>query len=429
MEKMSVDDKLAMIESRKAALASRKAQLDEREKKLEAKKSKLTDKQQPQGKLAMIEARKANLKKKVKAPGFSSSSSSSESSPDDEHEPGMATAAMVHDAKEAYRKERKMIRKQIKHSMKDHSQKVLQSLVKKELKKKSRETSGSSTEEAKDSEKTPGQQTAEAIYHKFMADGKTQVLDEQAMGRRPFKHGMHPGMRFRGPHGPQGKMFKDGSPTRQVHAMKNKMAYFMRQMFADKGMCKKLPLADPGNLVPRRHLSQAIPVNHPTKTFVAFPGEELMVELTFRNGNMRPYGKDCHLESSFDEASQAFFAPVKISLPETASNETFTVKVPVKILETADTYDQESTLFVGVTNWKGKEVGYAVPITVKLVEKMDETALYDKAMQLMAKNGMTFDQEGNFEKAIQALKEAGYNVDKAAVNLVADTLTAEEKKE
>lgn len=317
--------------------------------------------------------------------------------------------------------------------MKVHSQKVLQSLVKKELKKRSRETSGSSAEEAKDSENKPGQQTAEAIYHKSMADGKgegiNQVLDEQAMGRRSHKHGMHPGLRFRGLHGPHGKMFKDGSPARQMHAMKNKMAYFMRQMFADKGMCKKLPLADPGNLVPRRHLSKAIPVNHPTKTFVAFPGEELMVELTFRNGNMRPYGKDCHLESSFDEATQAFFAPVKISLPETAPNETFTVKVPVKILETADTYDQESTLFVGVTNWKGKEVGYAVPITVKLVEKMDETALYDKAMQLMGKRGMTFDQQGNFEKAIQALKEAGYNVDKAAVNLVADSLTAEEKKE
>jgi len=97
---------------------------------------------------------------------------------------------------------------------------------------------------------------------------------------------------------------------------------------------------------------------------------------------------------------------------------TFTVKVPIQILETADVFMQEHTFFVGVTNHKGEEVGYAVPLKVKIIEKMDETALYDKAMQVLAQTGMTFDEEGNFEKAIVALKEADYHVDKACAMLV-----------
>jgi hypothetical protein len=35
---------------------------------------------------------------------------------------------------------------------------------------------------------------------------------------------------------------------------------------------------------------------------------------------------------------------------------------------------------------------------------------------------MTFDEEGNFEKAITALKEADYHVDKACAMLVNDSL-------
>merc|ERR1719152_468173 len=205
--------------------------------------------------------------------------------------------------------------------------------------------------------------------------------------------------------------------------MKNKIGYFMRQMFGDKAMhnaevMEKPVFTDAGYLVAPKNPNRAIPIDHPTKTYVACPGEEFMVELTFRNGKHKPYKPNFHLESSLNEATQALFAPVKISLPETAPNETFTVKVPVKILESAENFDQEMTLLVGVTNKRGKEVGYAVPIKVKLIEKIDETALYDKAMQVMAQCAMSFDEQGNFEKAIQSLKEANYNVDTASRQLM-----------
>lgn len=189
---------------------------------------------------------------------------------------------------------------------------------------------------------------------------------------------------FCGPHGPMGPM------NRQ---MKNKIGYLMRQMFGQEAMHSTDDNdTDTGDFVVRKNPRRAIPVRdiaYPTKTFVACPGEEFTVELKFRNGKHKPYAPNFHLESSLNEATQAVFAPVKVPLPETAPNETFTVKVPVKILETAETFDQEMTLLVGVTNKNGKEVGFAVPIKVKLIEKIDETALYDKAMQLMAQTGMS----------------------------------------
>lgn len=139
---------------------------------------------------------------------------------------------------------------------------------------------------------------------------------------------------FCGPHGPMGPM------NRQ---MKNKIGYLMRQMFGQEAMHSTDDNdTDTGDFVVRKNPRRAIPVRdiaYPTKTFVACPGEEFTVELKFRNGKHKPYAPNFHLESSLNEATQAVFAPVKVPLPETAPNETFTVKVPVKILETAETFD------------------------------------------------------------------------------------------
>ena len=86
------------------------------------------------------------------------------------------------------------------------------------------------------------------------------------------------------------------------------------------------------------------------------------------------------------------------------------------------------TLLVGVTNKNGKEVGFAVPIKVKLIEKLDETVLYERAMQLMAQSGMSLDEQGNFEKAVKVLKEAGYHVDKACALMLAEAPVDTTKK-
>jgi len=224
----------------------------------------------------------------------------------------------------------------------------------------------------------------------------------------PFRRGP---VVFCGPHGPIGPLNKQ---------MRNKIGFMMRQMFGQEAMHSS---PDTRDFAARKNPRRAIPVRdvaYPTKTFVACPGEEFTVELKFRNGKHKPYAPNFHLESSLDEAAKAVFAPVKVPLPEAGPNETFTVKVPVKILETAETFDKEMTLLVGVTNKNGKEVGFAVPIKVKLIEKLDETVLYERAMQLMAQSGMSLDEQGNFEKAVKVLKEAGYHVDKACALMLAD---------
>lgn len=125
-----------------------------------------------------------------------------------------------------------------------------------------------------------------------------------------------------------------------------------------------------------------------------------MVELVFRNGGQHKYHDTFHIEAKLDEEHQKTIAPIRMPLEQIAPMGTFTIQVPFTILETADIFNQELNIFVGVTNHHGEEVGYAVPIKVKIVEKIDETALYDKAMQLMAQTGLTFDEEGNFDKAI-----------------------------
>lgn len=87
--------------------------------------------------------------------------------------------------------------------------------------------------------------------------------------------------------------------------------------------------------------------------------------------------------------------------------------MPVQILETAKLINQVIVVNVGVTNRKGKEVGQAVPLKFKIIEKIDETELYAKAIQLMEHMGLEFEDQANFDKVIQVLKDVGYDVEKA----------------
>lgn len=87
--------------------------------------------------------------------------------------------------------------------------------------------------------------------------------------------------------------------------------------------------------------------------------------------------------------------------------------MPVQILKTAKLINQVIVVNVGVTNRKGKEVGQAVPLKFKIIEKIDETELYAKAIQLMEHMGLEFEDQANFDKVIQVLKDVGYDVEKA----------------
>lgn len=226
--------------------------------------------------------------------------------------------------------------------------------------------------------------------------------------------------------GQDGQNWGNGNgPCGMNKHMKNKIGYFMRQMFGDQAMHNADETDQPtyGNkndhFVHRKNPRRAIPMSHPgQKVHVGCVGDVIMVELVFRNGGNHKYHETFHMEGIIAKEHQNTIAPIKMPLPETAPMGTFTVQVPFTILDTADIFNQEIIVLVGVTNHHGEEVGMGVPIKLKIVEKIDETALYDKAMQLMAQTGLTFDEEGNFDKAIQTLKEAEYHVDKACAMLI-----------
>lgn len=142
-------------------------------------------------------------------------------------------------------------------------------------------------------------------------------------GNGPWNNG---GFGHRGPHGPppfHGNRPQDnqdgmghgpwnnggfGGCGMNKH-MKNKIGYFMRQMFGDQAMhnsgetgkgtpawgdgtnpmCQRGGNQE-GEFVARRNPKRAIPISHPgQKVHVACPGDELMIELVFRNGGMHKY--------------------------------------------------------------------------------------------------------------------------------------------
>ena len=170
----------------------------------------------------------------------------------------------------------------------------------------------------------------------------------------------------------------------------------------------------------RKQATRAIVMNCPKKVLTAFLGEELQVELSFANGGRKKYEQGFHMESALDEAAKAVFAPIKIPVAEVEPNEQFTVTVPVKIAAGAD-INSTNTFVVGLTDEKGKEIGFAVPIKVLVIEKLDQAILYDKAKQLISQIGMVSNEQGLFERAIAALKETAYDIDKAAAIIAQPT--------
>merc|ERR1712224_419593 len=90
--------------------------------------------------------------------------------------------------------------------------------------------------------------------------------------------------------------------------MKNKIGYFMRQMFGDQAMHnddETQPTYGNHNekFVPRKGPKRAIPVSHPgEKVHVGCVGDVIMVELVFRNGGMNKYHETFHMEATLDES-------------------------------------------------------------------------------------------------------------------------------
>jgi hypothetical protein len=76
------------------------------------------------------------------------------------------------------------------------------------------------------------------------------------------------------------------------------------------------------------------------------------------------------------------------------------------------------TIEFGVTNSKDEKVGQKVTLKIKVIEAIDEMALYEKVSMILAQRntGQTAggpNEQAQFDEVVQALKEAEYDVNKA----------------
>lgn len=82
------------------------------------------------------------------------------------------------------------------------------------------------------------------------------------------------------------------------------------------------------------------------------------------------------------------------------------------------------TVEFGVTNSKDEKVGQMVTLKVKVIEAIDEMALYEKVSMILAQrnSGQTAggpNEQTQFDEVVQALKEAEYDANKALAILAA----------
>lgn len=99
-----------------------------------------------------------------------------------------------------------------------------------------------------------------------------------------------------------------GVPDMQK-VVKDKIGCFMQQMLGAQAAQKEAkPMDKKGadsESKGRKNPKRAIPVSHPgEKVHVASPGDQVMIELTFRNGGYSKYPEGFHLEAELDEALQ-----------------------------------------------------------------------------------------------------------------------------
>lgn len=215
------------------------------------------------------------------------------------------------------------------------------------------------------------------------------------------------------------------------NVMKKKVGWFMRQLFAGKNPCtdagnnpfkgcgkREWKKCDDGRKNPHR----ASIVSQPMVALFGCPGDTVYAEITFNNGGKHPYRQGFHVTSCYStEAMKGQFDEIRLALGEIQGESNFTVRVPIKIKDNVMTCveagEEYYSLQFGVTNSKDEKVGQQVTIKLKVIETIDEMVLYEKVSLLLAtKNtGVTAggNEQNQFDEAVQVLKEAEYDVQKA----------------
>lgn len=188
--------------------------------------------------------------------------------------------------------------------------------------------------------------------------------------------------------------------------MKKKIGWFMRQMFCGKNPstagcdkafkgCGKWQ-ADEGRKNPKR----ANIISLPEAALVGCPGDILYACVTLNNGGAHPYRDGFHVSSCYStEAMKGQFEEIKLPLGQIAANANYSVKVPIKIKQNVMTCIEAGqeyyTIEFGVTNSKDEKVGQKVTLKIKVIESIDEMALYEKVSMVLAQRNSGATVGGN----------------------------------
>lgn len=231
-----------------------------------------------------------------------------------------------------------------------------------------------------------------------------------------------------------GKQFEEQNGEQMDPCMmKKKVGWFMRQLFAGKNPCTDggnpfMGCGKKGDNDGRKNPHRASIVSQPMVALVGCPGDTVVCHVTFNNGGKHPYRPGFHVTSCYStEAMKGQFDEIKLPLGEIQGESQFTVQVPIKIKENIMTCIEAGEEFYklqfGVTNSKDEKVGQMVTVKVKVIESIDEMVLYEKVEMILAarNNAATAgnSEQTNFDEAVQVLKEAEYDVQKALAILAA----------
>ena len=152
------------------------------------------------------------------------------------------------------------------------------------------------------------------------------------------------------------------------------------------------------------------------KILFGSPGDIIFAEVEFKNNTQHPMKNGINLISNYSNATRQILEEVNLRQDFVDAQGTFKFKIPLKIqnnavpnsLSNIEFYEADFEL----RNWKDRVLGEKVTIRFKVIEKVDEIELYAKVMEIIEGEANS-EEKFNFDDAVQALKEAFYDVAKA----------------
>ena len=136
-----------------------------------------------------------------------------------------------------------------------------------------------------------------------------------------------------------------------------------------------------------------------------------------------------NLISNYSNAARQILEEVNLRQDFVDSQGTFKFQIPLKIQKNAVPNSLSNIEFYEadfeLRNWKDRVLGEKVTLRFKVIEKVDEIEFYSKVMEII-EGQENSSEKFVFEDAVQALKEASYDVAKAVLILKAQKEQAKE---